>query len=455
MAVISYDPWLKKENARFQYSSDSGIDDIIQSVHKTWNFWHPTPWRERSDLLQRLGSLLLVEKREHALTITSEMGKVIKQSLSEIEKCASLCYWYASNLEKLSSPEKRVSTSGESTIYFEPQGIILGIMPWNFPYWQAMRFIVPVIAGGNAVILRHASSVPLCSLNIEKAFRDAGFPENLCRSVFADYNQVERIIADPAVRGVSLTGSTEAGRRIAETAGRNLKKSVMELGGSDPFIVFDDADTEAASDAALFSRFQNCGQSCIAAKRLYVQSGIFERFLACFAGKVNNARIGDPYDPDTFIGPMVNEESLSILHSQVKRSIEIGDKLITGGDRHAYDKPLYKPSILLVSDENSPLVCEEVFGPVIPIIRFETVSDVWRLACSRTYGLGASVWTKNTDLALEIARQIDTGTVAINGFVRSDPALPFGGVKDSGYGRELSVEGFREFLNIKTITLFG
>jgi succinate-semialdehyde dehydrogenase/glutarate-semialdehyde dehydrogenase len=317
-----------------------------------------------------------------------------------------------------------------------------------------MRFIVPVIAGGNAVILKHSSNVPLCALNIETLIRESGFPDNIFRTLFISYEQIENLIARPEVRGVSVTGSNKAGKKIAEIAGKNLKKTVLELGGSDPFIIFKDADLEAAVDAAVFSRFQNCGQSCIAAKRVIVHEDVFDDFLSLFSEKVKALKCGDPYDPDTFIGPMVSENALEELHRQVVKTVSMGAKLIWGGNRNMQDKPVYNPSMLIDVPENSPLLQEEVFGPAVPVLKFSENEEAIIIANSSSYGLGASIWTRDIEQAKVSASKIDAGSIAINGFVKSDPALPFGGVKESGYGRELSVEGLREFLNIKTVSIF-
>lgn len=454
MEYISFDPYRQIENARYNCPGDPEVSETIRQLHTGWQNWRAVPANTRIKLLVSLGNLLLEQKKRHAGYITSEMGKPVTQAIAEIEKCASLCFYYGEHLEEFNSLEKRPSSANESFVFYEPQGIILGIMPWNFPYWQAMRFIIPVLAGGNTVILKHSSNVPVCAENIERIIREAGFPEDIFRNMYLSYDQVENLIARPEVRGVSVTGSKAAGKKIAETAGRNLKKIVLELGGSDPFIVMDDADLKSAAGAAVYSRFQNCGQSCIAAKRLFIHSDIFDAFLSLFSEKVAGLKCGDPSDPDTFIGPMVSENALAELHEQITRTVSMGARIITGGNRFALDKPIYNPTIITDVPDNSPFASEEVFGPAIPVMKFYDTDEALARANNSSYGLGASLWTGDYDRAINIASKIDTGCVAINGFVRSDPALPFGGVKASGFGRELSVEGFREFLNIKTVSIF-
>jgi len=454
MTYISYDPFLRKENSRFNLLGNEELDNVISDVHKSWPGSSSGEPGVRKGLLQELGNIIIKEKEKHARLIVSEMGKPISQALSEIEKCSSLCYYYANNLERFAKSDTRESSAAESLVYYQPQGIILGIMPWNFPYWQAMRCIVPLVASGNAVLLKHASNVPVCSQNIELLFRKAGFPADLVKSIFVSYEQVERIISMREIRGVSLTGSTGAGSKIAGIAGKYLKKTVLELGGSDPFIVFRDADLEAAASAAVFSRFQNCGQSCIAAKRLYVESPVYNDFLEIFSEKIRQIKCGDPYDPDTFVGPMVNETALAELKEQVAKALEEGAELVVGGDCYSDGTLIFNPTVITNVAENSVLVREEIFGPVIPVMEFFDIGEVIAKANNSDFGLGASVWTTDRDKALAIADRLDTGTVAVNGFVRSDPALPFGGLKGSGFGRELSMEGFREFLNIKTVSFF-
>lgn len=442
------------ENARFGFVDDKDLDKIVGEVYTAWLDWRKSSVQRRKELLINLGKRLLDNKQSHALVITSEMGKTITQSMAEVEKCANLCYYYADNIEYFSCVKERKSSAGDSMILYEPQGIILGIMPWNFPYWQAMRFIIPVIAGGNAVLLKHSSNVPLSALRLEALFPESGFPENVCRNLFANYSQMEKVISMKEIRGVSVTGSNSAGMKIAGIAGRYLKKCVLELGGNDPFIVFPDANIENAAEAAVYSRFQNCGQSCIAAKRLFVHTDIFDRFLEIFMSRIESKIVGDPYETDTFMGPLINEGALLEIEGIVSDALAIGARLLTGGKRLDMQRPLYSPTVLADVPDSSPLMHSEVFGPVVPVTAFSDDNEIIVMANNTSFGLGASVWTSDMDKAYRITRELDTGTVAVNGFVRSDPSLPFGGVKDSGFGRELSVEGFREFLNIKTMTIF-
>ena len=399
MTYISFDPYKQTENGRFNCLSATELSDTIKRLYTGWQNWCLTSADKRIDLLRSLADLLLMQKSRHAGYITSEMGKPVSQAVSEIEKCATLCYYYGEHLKEFIAPGKRSSSARESYVFYEPQGIILGIMPWNFPYWQAMRFIIPVISGGNAVLLKHASNVPVCAGSIELVIREAGFPVDVFSNIFVSYDQIESVIEHPEVKGVSVTGSKKAGKKIAEIAGKNLKKIVLELGGSDPFIVLKDADLNAAAEAAVFSRFQNCGQSCIAAKRIFVQKEVFEGFLSLMGEKVRALKCGDPYDPETFIGPMVSDQALDELHEQIARSLSMGARAITGATRNTPDRPIYNPTLLVDVPEDSPLVCEEVFGPAIPVLKFTDIENVIKRANSSSFGLGASIWTSNTTTA--------------------------------------------------------
>ena len=434
--------------------SDGQLEEISVRAGDAFRVWRTVPAEERCRPLAVMAELLHRYSGDLATVISSEMGKPVTQGVAEVEKCATLCRWYAAHAPLLLEPEKRTSSARTTLVVREPQGTILGIMPWNFPFWQVFRFIVPAFAGGNAALLKHASSVPRCALEIEKIVREAGFPDGLIRTIFPSHSQVERLIADSRIRGVSLTGSTAAGRRIASVAGTHLKKMVMELGGSDPFIVFPDADMDGAVKAAVFSRFQNGGQSCIAAKRIIVHKDVYSEFREKFASAAKALRTGDPLDLLTDVGPMVNVAAADELERQLEETLKAGARLHCGGRAGREHPALFLPAVIDGIVPDSPLACEETFGPAAPLLKFSEADEAVSLANNTPYGLGATVWTTDENTAMSMARAIDTGTVAVNGFVKSEPGLPFGGVKESGYGRELAGEGLYEFLNTKTISIF-
>lgn len=454
MAYVSFDPWLQKKVAAIPEMSDGLIDDIAGIAWTAFSGWRTLSPEARCRPLAVMADLLQQRRGDIAKLMASEMGKPVAQGLAEADKCSLLCRWYADLAPHLVEPESRPSSAARSYVVHEPQGIILGIMPWNFPFWQVFRFIVPAFAGGNAALLKHASSVPRCALEIEDIVKGAGFPEGLFRTIFPSHSQIERLIADSRIRGVSLTGSTEAGKRIASVAGANLKKMVMELGGSDPFIVFPDADIDGAVKATVFSRYQNGGQSCIAAKRIIVHTDVYDEFRMKFVSAVKALRTGNPLDLNTDVGPMVNASAADELERQLTETIRAGATLLCGGRAGIEHPALFIPAVLDQVPLSSPLACEETFGPAAPLLKFRTADEAVTLANNTPYGLGATVWTADESLAMKTAHSIDTGTVAVNGFVKSEPGLPFGGVKDSGYGRELAAEGLFEFLNTKTISIF-
>ena len=454
MAYISYNPWTGRTMATFPEMADREIEDIVSAAGDAFRKWRHVPPARRCDLLRSMAEQLKSRRREVAEIMATEMGKPVSQGMAEADKCALLCSWYADHAAAMLKPERRESSARESYVYYEPQGIILGIMPWNFPFWQVFRFIVPALTGGNGALLKHASNVPQCALSIEEIVRASGYPDGLFRTLFPTHDQVSALISSPLVRGVSLTGSNTAGSSVAAIAGKNLKKVVMELGGSDPFIVFPDASLEKAVEAAVFSRFQNCGQSCIAAKRLIIHADIYEAFRDRLKDKVLSLKTGDPLDISTDVGPMVNGGAADELERQLDLTLRAGAKLLCGGRDQDSGPAVFLPSVVEQVPVTAPLACEEVFGPVVPLFTFESVAEAVKMANDTPFGLGAAVWTSDESLALDVARQIDTGTVAINGFVKSEPGLPFGGVKESGFGRELATEGLREFMNIKTISIF-
>ena len=451
---MSFNPWLQRQEGTFQEMSGSELSLILDRAGEAFRQWRGVSLDTRCNMLKEMSRTLLARRQELAVLMASEMGKPVTQGVAEVDKCALLCTWYAEHTPQILKPERRDSSAGESYVCYEPQGIILGIMPWNFPFWQVFRFIVPSFAGGNAALLKHASNVPRCALAIEEIVHDAGFPAGIFRTIFPSHMQVSTLIANRRVRGVSLTGSNIAGKKIASVAGGHLKKMVMELGGSDPFIVFPDVSVEKAVEAATFSRFQNGGQSCIAAKRIIVHHDIYDEFRDKFLSAAIALRTGDPLDPHTEVGPMVSVAAAEDLERQLEETIQAGARLLCGG-RAGEERPaLFIPAVVEDVSLSSPLACEEIFGPVAPLFRFTSAEEAVKMANDTPYGLGAAIWTSDERLAMDLAHEIDTGTVAINGVVKSEPGLPFGGVKESGYGRELAVEGLREFLNIKTVSVF-
>jgi succinate-semialdehyde dehydrogenase/glutarate-semialdehyde dehydrogenase len=453
MAYISFDPWKQTVTSAYDEMTDSFLETIISDADRAYRLWREATVEERCGPLSAMSDNLVARRGEMAGLMASEMGKPMSQGLAEIDKCALLCRYYAVKAVMMLQPERRESSVRESYVYYEAQGIILGIMPWNFPFWQVFRFMVPALTGGNAALLKHASNVPRCALAIEEIVRASGYPDGLFRNIFPSHMQVSSIIGDRRVRGVSVTGSNSAGSKIAAEAGKHLKKMVMELGGSDPFIVFHDADLKGAVDTSVFSRFQNSGQSCIAAKRLIIDDNIYDEFRDRLIERTLALRTGDPSDPQTDVGPLVSVAAADELERQLNATVREGAELLCGGRDRKLGAALFIPAVVEKVPFSAPLAREETFGPVAPLFRFRTAAEAIKMANETPYGLGATIWTGDEQAAVSIARQIDTGTVAINGFVKSEPGLPFGGVKESGFGRELAVEGIREFLNIKTINI--
>jgi len=454
MTYKSINPYTKKEVSAFDYISDEELENKIELAAKVFKSWQYYQFAGKAEILKKVGALLRENKEYHAGIITSEMGKPIKQSVAEVEKCALLCDYYVENAEKILKEEIKASSAQKSIVRYEPMGIIYAVMPWNFPYWQVFRFIAPNFMLGNTGLLKHASNVPTCAIEIEKVFLDAGAPKGVFQNLFINYEQSEFVIENENVHGVTLTGSNLAGSKVAEHAGKYIKRSVLELGGSDPFIVFADADLDKAIENGINSRFLNNGQSCIAAKRFIVQHEIYDQFIDKFVQKVQSLACGDPAHPDIFIGPLAKESFVQELHEQVVKTIEMGARLLTGGKRLDENSLIYLPTVIDQIPNYAPLCKEEVFGPVAAVFSFETEIEAISRANDTNFGLGATIWTSNMKRALNMAREIVTGTVAINGMVKSEPGLPFGGVKDSGYGRELSDSGLKEFANMKTINIF-
>lgn len=449
--IRSVNPATGKVIKCYNLHSANEVDEILAGASEAQQKWRHVSIRERVKLLSSMASELRRHADVFARLITEEMGKPVAESRSEIEKCAATCDYYAAAAPNFLKHEVVASNASESFIAFEPLGTVLAIMPWNYPFWQFFRFAAPALAAGNAAILKHANNVPGCALAIENLMQVAGCPKGLVRSILIDASDVAEIIADDRIAAVTLTGSTQVGRIVAAQAGAALKKQVLELGGSDPFIVLEDADLESAIATAVKSRFINAGQSCVNAKRFIVEESIAAAFSEGFAKAMASLEVGDPMQDTTQIGPMARANLRDELHDQVKRSIADGARLVAGGvplDREGF---YYAPTLLDSVQPHHTSFREELFGPVASIIHCSDVDHGIALANDTEFGLAATIWTQDTERARDIATRIDAGAVFINGMVASDARLPFGGVKKSGYGRELGSYGIREFTNIKTI----
>lgn len=455
MAYESRNPFTGDLIKQYDNISDPDLGKKMEQSNLAFKLWRNSAIEERTTLLKNFAALLEDEQEQHAETISIEMGKPLKQARAEVFKSASACRYYAEMAEEMLKPEILEGSNCKSKIIYEPQGTVFAIMPWNFPYWQLIRCLAPAIASGNCVMLKHASNVPGSALNLEDTFRRAGAPEGLFINLFISHKQTAALIESPYIRSISLTGSNIAGEIIAAKAGAYTKKCVLELGGSDPFIVFNDADPQKAAEAAISGRFQNNGQSCIASKRLFVEGGIYNSFMDYFLKGVKALKSGDPMNPETDIGPLVNMESVLELRKQVERSLEKGAEIICGKLESNLGDAFFDPMVLINVPYDSAIAQEETFGPVIPVFRFDNYKLMIDEVNASVFGLGSSVWTNNEELIARIERDIDSGIVTINGFTRSDPMLPFGGVKSSGYGRELSDFGMKEFLNIKTVSRYS
>jgi len=449
--IVSVNPANGAELASYELHDDAYVDQALAAAAKAQKDWRRTPVAKRIGLLRGMAQALRSGKAKYAEMITREMGKPIVESEAEIEKCAYNCDFYAEHAAKYLADEAVPSNASESIVAFDPLGVVLAIMPWNYPFWQFFRFAAPAFAAGNGAILKHANNVPECALAIEDIMKDAGCPAGLFSTLLIEPSKVAAIIADDRIAAVTLTGSTEVGTIVASQAGKALKKQVLELGGSDPFIVLADADLEEAAKVAVKARYINVGQSCVNAKRFIVEESVADRFVELFIEGVSKLKIGDPMHRDTNIGPMARENLMAGLHAQVERTIAAGALLKAGGRPLEGNGFYYPPTVLDNVRSDMAAFCEETFGPVAAIIRVNDADEAVRLANQTEFGLGSALWTSDMERARKLARDIDAGAVFINGMVASDPRYPFGGIKRSGYGRELGVYGIREFVNIKTV----
>lgn len=449
--ILTTNPATGKILRTYTRYSETMIFSALEHAHAAHLAWRQTPLSERAGVLLKLTEVLRKKSEQYARLMSEEMGKTIRAARAEIEKCAWCCEVYAANAATWLAEEEVAADGRKHRIVIEPLGVILAVMPWNFPFWQVIRFLVPTLLTGNGALLKHAANVTGSALNIQEAVSEAGFPQGLFSTILASHEQVEQIIAHPLCQGVSLTGSAEAGKAIAATAGKYLKKAVLELGGSDPLVVLADADITAAAKAAVTGRFQNNGQSCIAAKRIIVLQEVQEAFTTALLAEVEKLVVGDPLDEKTDIGPLVNEQAAEKMEQFVADAFAKGAVVQTGGKRQgAY----FSPTVLTNVAPDMEVLTEEVFGPVAPVIVAQTVDEVVALANSTRFGLGASVWSRDLVYGEQVARKLEAGAVFVNSITKSDPCMPFGGIKESGLGRELSRWGLREFANIKTINVY-
>tara|TARA_B100000809_G_scaffold258528_1_gene301889 strand:+ start:960 stop:2327 length:1368 start_codon:yes stop_codon:yes gene_type:complete len=453
MNLISIDPATGNEIKAYPKHSPNEVTYILDQASQAQKNWCNTDLDLRISCLEQAAGTLRDRAKEYAKLMAREMGKPLSQGLGEIEKCAWLCEYYAENTESFLD-DRVVDISGQkSLITIQPIGLVLGIMPWNFPFWQVFRFAIPTITAGNSGILKHASNVQGCAAAIEKCFIDSGFPENIFRNLVIPGTEVADVIKNPLIAAITLTGSTPAGKSVAETAGSVLKKTVLELGGSDPYVVLDDADLTVATDACVTGRTLNAGQSCIGAKRIIVHESIYDSFLTQLEEKLSTKIMGDPLD-EVDMGPMVSASARDEIHGQVERAIESGADLRLGGQMP--DGPGFYYPITLLANVTPGMAAfdEEIFGPVFSVIKAKDEAEALSLANQTEFGLGAAVFTKDKSKGEEIAKKhLDAGLCFVNDFVKSDPRLPFGGIKQSGYGRELSSFGMMEFVNIKTVVV--
>lgn len=455
MAIATINPANGQTVKTFQPHSPADIDRALNRAREAFETHRRTSFADRAAKMRKVAGLLEKECRELGRLMTIEMGKPIKAGIAEAEKCASACNYYAENAERFLADEPIAMEGGESWIAFQPIGVVLAIMPWNFPFWQVFRFAAPALMAGNVGLLKHASNVPQCALAIEDLFRRGGFVDGAFQTLLIGSDAVEGIIADRRTAAVTLTGSEGAGRSVAGAAGRNLKKSVVELGGSDPFIVMPSADFEAAVSTAVTARMINNGQSCIAAKRFVVHQQIYDRFVDEFVRRVARVRIGDPLDEKTELGPLATGAIRDELDQQVQRSVQAGARVLTGGKKIKGEGYYYEPTVLVDFPPSAPAASEELFGPVASVFKAKDINDAIRIANGTSFGLGASAWTRDRAEQDQFVAEIQSGLLFINGMVASDPRLPFGGVKNSGFGRELAEFGIREFVNIKSVRVMA
>jgi succinate-semialdehyde dehydrogenase/glutarate-semialdehyde dehydrogenase len=451
MKITSINPATGEAIKTYDEATPEEVASAVAQAHEAWQSWRTTMFADRAVLMKETARILHERKADLARLMAAEMGKPLKQGIAEVEKCAWACEYYAENAETHLAPDIIRTEASTSYVSFEPLGVVLAVMPWNFPLWQVFRFAAPALMAGNVGVLKHSSNVPGCALAIEEIFTEAGFPTGAFRTLLIPSGQVQAVIEHRLVRAVTLTGSTSAGKAVAAQAGAVLKKTVLELGGSDPYLVLEDADLDHAVQTCVNSRLINCGQSCIAAKRFIVLEPIVTVFTEKFVALMKAKKVGDPFVDGTDIGPLARRDLRDDLHQQVLESIEQGAKLLLGGEVSSGKDAYYPPTVLADVKPGMPAYDDELFGPVAAIIRAKDEVDAVRIANDTIFGLGAAVFTKDLKRGERIARQLEAGSAFVNSLVASDPRLPFGGIKQSGYGRELGSYGIKEFVNAKTI----
>ena len=451
MGITTINPTTGEALKKFDELSTDQLETKLELAANTFRAYRHTPFPDRARMMTRAAEILENEKNEFGRLMTTEMGKPLKAAISEAEKCALVCRYYADNAERQLADQVVETNAKRSYVRFQPLGPVLAVMPWNFPFWQVFRFAAPALMAGNVGLLKHASNVPQCALAIEKIFRRAGFPEGAFQTLLIGSDKVENVLKDPRVVAATLTGSEAAGSSVASIAGKAIKKTVLELGGSDPFIVMPSANLVDAVTTAVKARTINNGQSCIAAKRFIVDAQVYEQFERGFVDEMRALVVGDPLEETTDIGPLATPQIVNDLDEQVKKAVASGARVLTGGKRLERPGNFYEPTVLVDLAPSAPVSCEEIFGPVAMLFRVNNIDEAIRLANATPFGLGAAAWTNNAEEQSRFIEELEAGCVFINGMVASDPRLPFGGVKHSGYGRELAEFGIREFVNIKSV----
>lgn len=452
MKFKSINPMTGNVVEEYPEMSSSEVEDILEKTHLAQQAWRNTIFEERASLMLRAAEILLVNKQQYARLMTQEMGKITVQGIDEIEKCARVCRYYAEHAESFLTTEDIETDAHHSFVCYNPLGVVLAVMPWNYPFWQVFRFAAPGLMAGNGCVLKHAPNIFGCALMIESVFREAGFPEHLFRSLLIDVPETTRVIHNPKVAAVTITSSVNAGRAVATEAGKVLKKCVLELGGSDPFIILEDANIDQAVEVGIISRYQNSGQTCIAAKRFIVVDSVYDAFKEKFVAAVSRLKMGDPSDETVYIGPQARKDLRDGLAEQVERSVAAGATILIGGETPPGEGAFYPPTVLADVKPGMAAWSEELFGPVATLIRVADEAEAIQVANDTDFGLSGSVWTQDLTRGERIAStQIESGAAFVNDMSKSDPRMPFGGIRLSGYGRELGLLGIREFVNIHSV----